>query len=57
MMCSICGEPFQRGDVIVAFRVWPSEERVGHTACVVSLSIENNQDEDDDRRLERRMLG
>jgi len=48
MACSVCGEPFQRGDVIVTFRVWPEQERVGHAACVVSLSIQDPSVEEDD---------
>jgi hypothetical protein len=48
MMCSVCGEPFEKGDVIVTFRVWPEHERVGHAACVVSLSIEDSDEEDEE---------
>ena len=46
-VCTVCGEPFQKGDVIVTFRVWPEEERMGHAACVVSLSIQDSSEEED----------
>ncbi len=46
--CMVCGEPFQRGDVVVTFRIWPEEERVGHAACVVSLSIQDSSGEEDE---------
>jgi hypothetical protein len=48
MMCSLCGEAFQRGDVIVTFCVWPQGEQVGHAACVVAHSIGDPPPEDDE---------
>ena len=48
MMCSVCGEPFQKGNVVVTFRVWPNEEKVGHAACVISLSIDEPPPEDEE---------
>ena len=45
MMCSICGELFQPGDVVVAYSVWPQENKSGHAACVVALSIEYDPSE------------
>ncbi len=45
--CALCEEPFQEGEVVVTFRVWPDGEKPGHLDCLLEAAS-GDIDEDDD---------
>jgi|HubBroStandDraft_2_1064218.scaffolds.fasta_scaffold694072_1 hypothetical protein len=46
--CQICDEPFEEGDLVLAYREWPGEERLGHVGCVASISMDVDDEDDDE---------
>ena len=46
--CQICDELFEEGDLVLSYREWPGAERLGHVGCVASISMDMEEDEDDE---------
>jgi len=46
-VCQICDEPFEAGDLVFTYREWPGEERLGHVACVASISMDVDDEYDE----------
>jgi hypothetical protein len=36
------------GDLVIAYREWPGEERLGHVGCVASISMVDEEDDEDE---------
>ncbi|HEX4157786.1 MAG TPA: hypothetical protein VHY79_04865 [Rhizomicrobium sp.] len=47
-VCQICDEPFEVGDLVIVYREWPGEERPGHVGCVGSISMIDEEDDEDE---------
>jgi hypothetical protein len=46
--CAICEEKFEDDDIVIAYRIWPQSELLGHMGCVASISLEEVEDDEDD---------
>jgi hypothetical protein len=45
--CPLCDEPFQEGQVVISFRIWPDAEQLGHVDCIME-AIALDEDDDDE---------
>jgi hypothetical protein len=44
--CAICGDEFQDGEIVIAFRQHPGEQQQGHIDCLISLVAEDDEEDD-----------
>ncbi|HEX3663826.1 MAG TPA: hypothetical protein VHU23_01145 [Rhizomicrobium sp.] len=45
--CPICTEDFEEGDIVITFRSWPQSELLGHAGCVASISMYDEEEDEE----------